>query len=100
MRVARAPARLPIDQLAEAIEEGHVFWGDRDLRQRWLESEGCQFPCGGWEEIDADSDRPDVGGRLEYPAGNPAPVQRKPKRQSTNAGPDDDDFVLVSFRPP
>ncbi len=35
---------------------------------------------------------------LEYPAGNAAPLQRKPKRQSANAGSDDDDVVHVSFR--
>src|ERR1700694_1148222 len=99
MRVARRAAeRLPVDQLAEAIEEGRVLCGDRDLRQISFESEGGQFPGGVWEEIDADPDRPDLGGRLEYPAGNPGRMQHKPKRQSANAGSDDDDVVHVSFR--
>ena len=94
----RAAERLLIDQLAEAIEEGRVPGFDRDACQRLLESERGQFLGGVREQIDADADRPDFGGRLEYPAGNAALVQRKPQRQSANAGSDDDDVVHLPSR--
>src|SRR5713101_706678 len=94
----RASQRLLIDQLAEAIEEGRVPGFDRDACQRLLKSERGKFFCCVREQIDADADRPDLGGRLEYTAGNAAPLQRKSKRQSANAGPNDDDVVHVSFR--
>src|ERR1700687_3380944 len=99
MLIARGAAeRLPVDQLAEAVEEGRILRGDRDLRQVSFESEGCKFFGGMREQIDADPDRPDFPGRLEYPAGNSGGVQLKPERQSANAGADDNDVVHVSFR--
>src|ERR1035437_4619498 len=91
----RAAQRLLIDQLAEAIEEGRVLGGDRDPRQISFESERCKILGGVWEQIDAAPDLPDFGSRLEYPAGNSGHVQRKPKGQSANAGPDDNDVVHV-----
>ncbi len=94
----RAAQRLLIDQLAEAIEKGRILCGDRYLRQRLFESERGKFLGGMRKQIDADADRPDCGRRLKYPAGNPGCVQRKPERQSTNAGSDDDGVVHVSFR--
>src|SRR5712691_8900540 len=94
----RAAQRLLIDQLAEAIEEGRVPGFNRDARQRLLKSERGKFSCCVREQIDADADRPDLGGRLEYPAGNAALLQRKPERQSANAGSDDDDVVHAPSR--
>ena len=57
-----------------------------------------KFLGGMRQQVDADADRPDFGGRLEDPAGNSGRVQRQPERQSANAGADDDDVVHVSFR--
>ena len=94
----RAAQRLLIDQLAEAIEEGRVPGFDRDACQRLLKSKRGKFFCCVREQIDADTDRPDLGGRLEYPAGNAALVQRKSERQSANAGSDDDDVVHLPSR--
>src|SRR5260370_38926255 len=96
----RAAQRLLIDQLAKAAKEGRVRGFDRDTCQRLLESERGKFFCGVREQIDADTDRPDLGGRLEDPAGNAALLQRKSERQSTNAGSDDDDVVPVPSRRP
>src|SRR5580704_8204065 len=90
----RAPQRLGIDQLAEAVEEGGI--GGRDRSPRQLQPEGSEFLCGMRQQIDADPDRPDLGSRLENPARNLRRMQRKPKRQAANAGPDDDDVVHVS----
>ena len=98
MIVARGAAeRLLIDQLAEAIEEGRVRGRDRDLRQRLLEAKRCKFLGGMRKQIDADADRPDFGGRFKNPAGDSGAVQRKPERQSADAGADDNDVVHVSF---
>src|SRR6476620_3260252 len=94
----RAAQRLLIDQLAKAIEESRVRGLDRDTCQRLLESERGKFLCCVREQIDADADRPDLGGRFEDPAGNAALLQRKSERQSANAGSDDDDVVHVSSR--
>jgi hypothetical protein len=94
----RTPQRLLIDQLAEAIEEGRVRGRNRDLRQISLESKRGEFPGGMGKQVDADADRFDLGGRLEDPAGDSGRVQRKPERQSANAGADDDDVVHVLSR--
>ena len=94
----RAAQRLLIDQLAEAIEEGRVPGRDRDLRQISLESKRSEFLGGMRKQVDADADRFDLGRRLENPAGNSGGVQRKPERQSANAGADDDDVVHVLSR--
>src|SRR5258708_16526766 len=83
----RAAERLLIDQLAEAIEEGCVPGFDRDPRQRRLESERGKFFCGMREQIDANADRPDFGGRLKHPAGYPGRLHRNPNRQSATPGP-------------
>jgi hypothetical protein len=48
------------------------------------------------QQVDADTYRPDLGGRLEDTAGNAGFMQRKPERQPANAGADDDDFVHAS----
>ena len=94
----RAAQRLLIDQLAKAIEEGRVRGLNRDTCQRLLESERSKFFCGVREQVDADADRPDLGGRFEDPAGKAALLQRKPERQSANAGSDDDDVVHTPSR--
>src|SRR5216684_3575874 len=100
MLVTRGPAeRLGIDQLAEAIEEGRVLGGNRDPRQFRFESERGQFPGGMRKQVDADPDRPDFGRQFKYPAGDSSGVQRKPKGQSADAGPDDNDVVHVCSRP-
>jgi hypothetical protein len=49
------------------------------------------------EKIDADADRPDFRRRFEYSARNPRRVQGQPKRQSANAGTDDNNVVHVSI---
>ena len=99
MLVARSKAeRLLIDQLPEAIEEGCVLGRDRDLRQIIFEPERGKFLCGMRKQIDAHANGPDFGRRLEYPAGNFRSLQREPKRQSADAGSDDNDVVHVSFR--
>src|ERR1700675_2448496 len=100
MSVTRGPAEgLAINQLAEAIEEGRVLGGDRDPRQVRFKSERGQFPGGMRKQVDANSDRPDFGRRFKYPAGDSSGVQRQPKGQSADAGPDDKDVVHVCSRP-
>jgi len=49
--------------------------------------------CG--QQIDADTNRLDLGGGFKNTAGDSAPVQRKPERQAADAGADDNDFVHV-----
>ncbi len=65
---------------------------------RLLQPERGQFLGRVRQQVDADPDRPDFGGRFENAAGNAGRVQRQPERQSADAGPDDDDVVHVSFR--
>src|ERR1700704_2137352 len=76
MLIARDTAeRLPIDQLAETIEEGRVLSGDRDLRQIGLQPERGKFFGGMREEIDTDADRLDFGSGFKDPARNSGAVQ-------------------------
>ena len=89
----RAPQRLLIDQLAEAVEERGVRGLDRGQLQRVFEAERGKLLDGMRKQIDADADRPDLGGGLEDAAGNFGLVQREPKRQSADPGADDDDLV-------
>ena len=67
------------------------------LRQRRFEPERGEFLGGMRQQIDADADRPDLGGGFENAAGNSGLVQRQPERQPADAGADDDDLVHVSF---
>src|ERR1700733_3211193 len=54
-----APERLPIDQLAKAVEEGWVFGLDRHPRQMSLRAGRGKYVGGVRQEFDADTDRPD-----------------------------------------
>ena len=94
----RAPERLLIDQLAEAIEEGGIGGRDRDVCQSLLKPERGKLFCSMRQQVDADADRLDFGGGFENAAGNFGLVQREPKRQSADAGADDDDLVHISSR--
>src|SRR5579872_4714938 len=88
-----AAERLLIDELAEAVEEGRVPRFDRDLRQRVLKPKRGEFLGRMRQQVDADANRPDLGNRLEYPAGNAGLLQRQSQRQAADAGADDDDLV-------
>ena len=106
----RATERLLINQLAEAIEEGGVFGLDRHPRQIGLKAKRGEFLGGMRQEVDPNTDRADFGCGFEDAAGNFGRVQRKPERQSANAGADhiltnhhctgveqDDDGVTLHF---
>src|ERR1700742_4605813 len=98
MRITRRAAeRFLINQLTEAIKKGRIRRLDCDLRQRRFEPQRRELQAGMRKQIDADSDWPDLGGGLEYPAGNPGRMQRKPKRQAANAAAENDDVVHVSI---
>src|SRR5271163_4674079 len=55
----RAPERLFINQLPEAVEEGSVLGLDRHARQISLKAERGKFLGGVRQEIHADADRAD-----------------------------------------
>ena len=92
----RAAERLLVDQLAKAIEEGRIGGRDRDFGQFLLQTKPGQFLGRMRQQVDADTHGSDFGGRLEDTAGNSGIMQRKPKRQSAYAGPDDNDVVHIS----
>ena len=96
----RAAQRLLIDQLAEAVEKGRVAGLDRHPRQRRLEPERREFPGGMRKQIDANPDRPDLGGGFEDPAGKRGGMQREAECQAADAAANDDDVVHVPFRQP
>ncbi len=91
----RTPERLLIDQLAEAVEEGRVRRRNCDLRQIVLEAERGEFLCRVRQQVDADTDRADFGGRFENAARNSGLMQRKPERQTADSSADDNDLVHV-----
>ena len=60
----RAPERLLIDQLAEAVEEGRILRRDRNPRQIGLKPKRGKFLGGVRQEVDADADRADFRLRI------------------------------------
>src|SRR5258708_37268833 len=68
----RAPQRLLIDQLAEAIEEGRIAGFACDFRQRRFKTAACKFYGGMRQQIDAEADRTELGSRFKNTAGNAA----------------------------
>jgi len=89
--------RLLIDQLTEAVEEARrslvSIANPAPAAASSPSAASSLVACG--SRLMADPDRPDFGRGLEYPTGNFSCVQRKPKRQSANAGSDDEDVVHV-----
>src|SRR6266849_3128984 len=92
----RAAQRLLVDQLAEAVEEGCILGFDRDPRKRFFQTEPGELLGRVRKQIDADTDRPDVGDGLIDAAGDAGLVQRKPQRQAADARAHDDDVVHAS----
>ena len=87
---------LAVDELAEAVVEGSVACDDRDALEVGKDAERLQHRARVWQDIDADAERPDLGGRLVDPAGDVRAVQRQRERQAADAGADDGDLVAAS----
>src|SRR6185437_3509156 len=58
---SKAPGRLAIDVLAEAIVKAIFARGDGDLGQRILQAEPAQLARGMRQDVDADADRLELG---------------------------------------
>ena len=87
-----AAERLLVDELAEAVVEAGFERGDGDARQLVLEPEQRELAGRVRQEADADADRPDLGRGLEDAAADATLVKGERKRQSADAGADDDDL--------
>ena len=92
----KAPGRLAVDVLAEAIVETIFARGDRDLGQRLLQAERAQFARGMRQDVDADADRLELGRRLEDAAGDAGAMQHQAERQAADAGADDENFHAMT----
>ena len=95
---AVAPARIVVDQLAEAVVVADLGGGDRDLGERILQAELGQFLAGMRQQVDADAERLDLRRGLVDAAGNAGLMQPQPERQPADAGADDDDILIVHGR--
>src|SRR4051812_26625837 len=83
--VAGMPAeRLPVDELAEAVEEHRLLRLDGDTRERRLEAKAGQYLRRVRQQVDANADRLDLGGRLEDAAGNFPRMQLERQRQAAD----------------
>ena len=91
-RIARGAAeRLPINKLAEAVEERRLSCLHRHLREQRLESEFAQHLRRVRQQVDADADRLDLGRGLVDAARNVSRVQLERERQPADSRADDDD---------
>ena len=92
LMAGRLAERLAIDELAVAREEGVVLRlaGGRD--QRVLEPERAQLLHRVRADMDADAERPHLGGGLEHAdaARRPRGVQRQRQRRAADPAADDD----------
>src|SRR5690348_8549073 len=96
--IAREPAGwLPVDQLAEAIEEDGLARQDGHARKRRLETEGSRLGSRVRKDVAAHADRPDFRRELVNRAWDTGPMQKQRQRQPADAGADDDDLHAIAF---
>jgi hypothetical protein len=94
-RVVAGPAsgRLAVDVLAEAVEERRLARHDGDALEVGEDAERFERRARVRQDVDADAERPDLGGRFVDPAGDARAVQCQRERQAADAGADDGDLV-------
>ena len=90
-----APGRLGVDELAEAVEEGGLAGRHGEALERLEDAQRAQLGARMRQDIDADAERQDLGGRLVDAAGDAGAVQEQGQRQAADAGADDDDPAAV-----
>jgi hypothetical protein len=92
MLVARGlAARLPVDQLAEAVEEAAFGILDTGAQQRVAEAECRKFAHRVRQQRDADAELLQLGRGLIDPARDAARMQVQRKRKPANPAADDRD---------
>jgi len=90
-----AAGGLAVDVLAVAVVEAELAGDDGDARQRIFQSEPAQLPRGVGQDIDADTDRLQLGCGFEDAAGNPRAMQHQAEGQPADAGADDHNVQCV-----
>ena len=95
-RVVAGPAarRLAVDVLAEAIEERRLARDDGDALERLEHAERTKRRARVRQDVDADAQWTDLGGRFVDATGDAGAVQRQRQREAADAGADDGDFAI------
>ena len=80
-----------LDRYGRATSRTEV--GDNTAIYNWMSDRGMTRPGPEGQDVDADAERPDLGGRFVDPASDARAVQRQRERQAADAGTDDGDLV-------
>src|SRR5580693_3365386 len=97
--IAGEPAgRLPVDELAVAVEEGRLAGRDADGGQLSFEAQPGEDLRRVRQDVDADADGPQLRGSLVDFAVDAGVVQLKGERQPADARPDDRELHPGSCR--
>src|SRR5579864_3652520 len=93
------PARLPVEQLAKAIEETALHILDRNRPNRFEQPEFVELSGGVGKERDANAELLDLGRGFEHGARNVAPFQIECQGKPGNPAADDRNADALGHRP-